>query len=109
MDTYPANPQILPACSITNASLENVEKVVKPPQRPTVRNNDQWLASLPFLLNTPHRRPIRKHPTRFTVSVAQGNHLLTPFIASDTRYRTAPPRNLPAPTISIFLIMSETI
>ena len=109
MVTYPANPHTLPLCSITNASFENVEKVVKPPQRPTVRNNAQLLPSAPFLLNRPHRRPMRKQPTRFTASVAHGNPLLTPFIASDTRYLAAPPTKLPAPTTSIFLIKSETI
>ena len=32
---------MFPDCSITNTSLEKVEKVVKPPQKPTVRNKAQ--------------------------------------------------------------------
>ena len=32
------------------ASLEKVENVVKPPQRPTVKNNDQVLPVLEVLL-----------------------------------------------------------
>ena len=106
MSTYPANPQTFPPCSITNASFEKVENVVKPPQKPTVRNNAQLLPSVPFLPNTPQRRPIRKHPTRFTVNVAQGNPLLMPFRVNDTRYRPAPPRKLPAPTANMVLIRS---
>ena len=109
MATYPANPQILPPCSIIRASLENVENVVKPPQRPTVRNNAQLLPSVPFLLKTPHRRPIRKQPTRLTVSVAHGNPFPMPFIIRPTRYLADPPMKLPAPTANTFFIISDTI
>ena len=100
---------MFPDCSIISASFENVEKVVKPPQSPTVRNKAQLLPSLAVRLNRPHKSPIRKQPTRFTISVAQGNPLLAPFIISETRYLAAPPMKLPAPTTAIFLMMSETI
>ena len=106
---YPAKPQRFPDCSIIRASLENVEKVVNPPQSPTVRNKAQLLPSLAVRLNRPHKNPIRKQPTRFTDSVAQGNPLPMPFISSDTRYLAAPPMKLPAPTTAIFLMMSDTI
>lgn len=109
MATYPAKPQRLPPCSITSDSFEKVEKVVKPPQSPTVRNKAQLLPSVPFLLNMPHRRPIRKQPTRLTASVAQGKPLLTPFIASETRYLAAPPRKLPAPTANMVFINSINV
>lgn len=105
---YPAKPQIFPDCSIISASFEKVEKVVKPPQSPTVKNKAQLLPSLAVRLNTPHKSPIRKQPTRFTASVAQGNPLPTPFIIRETRYLSAPPMKLPAPTIAIFLMRSET-
>ena len=106
---YPAKPQMFPDCSIISASFENVEKVVNPPQSPTVRNKAQLLPSLAVRLNRPHNSPIRKQPTRFTASVAQGNPFPTPFISSETRYLPAPPMKLPAPTTAIFLMMSDTI
>ena len=106
---YPAKPQMFPDCSIISASFEKVEKVVKPPQSPTVRNKAQLLPSLAVRLNRPHNSPIRKQPTRFTASVAQGNPFPTPFISSETRYLPAPPMKLPAPTTAIFLMMSDTI
>ena len=106
---YPAKPQMFPDCSIISASFEKVEKVVKPPQSPTVRNKAQLLPSLAVRLNRPHKNPIRKQPTRFTDSVAQGNPLPMPFISSETRYLAAPPMKLPAPTTATFLMISKTI
>lgn len=43
--TYAANPQRFPFCSIIRASFENVEKVVNPPQMPTIRNSERLLFS----------------------------------------------------------------
>ena len=75
----------LPACSIIKASLEKVEKVVNPPQMPTVINSAHELFSLALLLKSPQRSPITRQPTRFTTSVPQGNPLLMVFIATDIR------------------------
>ena len=82
---------------------------MKPPQSPTVRNKAQLPPSLAVRLNKPHKSPIRKQPTRFTDSVAQGNPLPMPFISSETRYLAAPPMKLPAPTTATFLMISKTI
>jgi len=106
---YPVKPRIFQDCSIIRASLEKVENVVKPPQSPTVRNKVHLLLSLAFRLKIPHKRPIKKQPTRFTARVAQGNPLPMPFITKEIRYLAAPPMILPLPTITIFLMMSETI
>ena len=91
------------------ALREKVENVVNPPHTPTVRNNTQALFACELLLKIPHSRPIRRHPTRFTRSVPHGNPLLMPFIATEIRYLAAPPMKLPAPTIIIFLMISDAI
>jgi hypothetical protein len=44
--TYAANSQMLPFCNIKRASFENVEKVVNPPQMPTIRKRARLLFSL---------------------------------------------------------------
>ena len=106
---YPVKPRMFPDCSIIKDSLEKVENVVKPPQSPTVRNKAHLLLSLALRLKYPHKSPIRKQPNRFTARVAQGNPLPTLFIVKETRYLAAPPMKLPAPTTTIFLMMSDTI
>ena len=94
---------------MTNASLEKVEKVVKPPHSPTVRNNPHEVPSEAFLLKNPQSKPIVKQPDRLTRSVAQGKPLQVPFMASETRYLAIPPIKLPAPTAIIFLMVSGNI
>ena len=69
----------------TSASLEKVEKVVNPPQMPTVMKSAHELLSLEFLLKNPQSSPIAKQPTRFTTSVPQGKPLLMVFIATEMR------------------------
>lgn len=91
------------------ASLEKVEKVVKPPQRPTVRNNDHVLLAFEVLLKKPQSSPMRRHPPRFTMSVPHGNPLPTFFMTSDVIYLADPPRKLPAPTAKMFFRISVII
>ena len=83
--TYTIRLKKFPACSIIKASLEKVEKVVNPPQIPTVMKSANELLSLEFLLKNPHSNPITKQPTRFTASVPHGKPLLMVFIATDMR------------------------
>ena len=53
-------------------SLQNVEKVVKPPQNPTVRKSFQ-LSDMPVPRSTmPQKTPISKQPKRFTAIVPIG-------------------------------------
>ena len=52
--TYARRLMKLPACSIIKASLEKVEKVVNPPQIPTVMKSAHELFSLALLLKNPH-------------------------------------------------------
>ena len=94
---------------MVKASFENVEKVVKPPQSPTVRNNPHEVLSEAFLLKNPQSKPIVRQPNRLTKSVAQGKPLLIPFMACETRYLAIPPIKLPAPTAIIFLMVSGNI
>ena len=43
-----------------------------------------------------------RHPSKFTVSVAQGkDEVHAPFISMEMRNLSAPPKKLPAPTIRI--------
>ena len=86
---------------MVKASFENVEKVVKPPQSPTVRNNPHEVLSEAFLLKNPQSKPIVRQPNRLTKSVAQGKSLLIPFMARETRYLAIPPIKLPAPTVQL--------
>ena len=94
---------------MVKASFENVEKVVKPPQSPTVRNNPHEVLSEAFLLKNPQSKPIVRQPNRLTKSVAQGKSLLIPFMARETRYLAIPPIKLPVPTAIIFLMVSGVI
>lgn len=91
---------------MVSASLEKVEKVVKPPHKPTVRNRPQEVVSVALRLSVPHSRPIIRQPNRFTARVAHGKPFPIPFIASDIRYLAIPPMKLPAPTANMFLMIS---
>ena len=107
--TYAMKPAIFPFCNIWKLSFANVEKVVNPPQNPTVRNNCHELPSFDVLLNNPNNNPIIRQPARLTNSVAHGKPLLMLFMATDIRYRAAPPTKLPQPIIIVFFIISEII
>lgn len=90
---------MLPLCNISNPSLANVEKVVKPPQKPVVSNRHTACEAKEERAKRAYTTPMIKQPTRFTASVAQGNEAQqTPFISCDTRYLNAPPTKLPKPT-----------
>lgn len=54
------------------ASYENVEKVVKPPQKPTTKKGFIQSGKLRCLWNIPIRIPNRKHPKILMVKVASG-------------------------------------
>ena len=58
---------------MVSASFEKVENVVKPPQRPTVRNRPQVVVSVALRVSMPQRRPSIRQPARFTARVAHGS------------------------------------
>ena len=77
---------------------------MKPPQKPTMRNRLISLERLVCLLLNDHSRPMRKQPSMFTVNVPSGKVDMF-FNARETMYRNMPPKQLPAPTISISFII----
>lgn len=85
-------------------SFENVEKVVKPPHKPTLKKRTSCCEALAHRLNNPHSKPISRQPMRLTRKVAHGNPPVY-FNPKETRYRNTPPTKLPAPTKRIFFIM----
>ena len=80
-------------------SFMNVENVVKPPQKPTVRNISISCDIVVWREDIPQKRPIIKQPVTLATivpsgSVAAGNNLLQPTF---TKYLAIPPRKLPPP------------
>lgn len=61
-----------PPRSSAKFSLQKVEKVVKPPQKPTVRNSFRPSPSPSRRAARPHTSPINRHPTTFTAKVCSG-------------------------------------
>ena len=84
-------------------SSENVEKVVKPPQKPTPSNNlifDEINSRSP---NPYINIPKMKLPKKLTAKVPNGNISGKNFItADDTQYRNPPPAPAPKKTIKYF-------
>ena len=77
----------------------NVEKVVRPPQKPVVRNNRVCGESHDNVDGRLEKNPINRQPNRLTINVANGNEEANkPPISFDTRKRLPPPRKLPRPT-----------
>ena len=54
-------------------SFAKVEKVVNPPQKPTVRNNRQSEFIISPFSDSPKNKPIRKQPKTFIRNVPNGN------------------------------------
>lgn len=59
----------LPSCRRLILSAENVEKVVKPPQKPIIKRRRR---DVEFTLIQDDSNPIIKHPKIFTTSVPIG-------------------------------------
>ena len=92
----------LPLSMRTKVSNENVENVVKPPQKPVTNSN--------FMSpdKTTYKTPIRKLPITFTNNVAVGN--LIEYFSNNTENRNLNivPINPPEPAINIlFIIVSK--
>lgn len=78
----------------------NVENVVNPPQNPVVNNNLVCGDKPKLGKGRPEKKPIKKHPKRFTMNVPKGNEVATIAAAAfDTKNRQPPPKKLPQPTI----------
>lgn len=61
---------ICPLVINCNVSLEKVEKVVKPPQKPVINNSFKLVFSTG---KNPANMPIKKQPIKFMLNVARGN------------------------------------
>ena len=61
-----------PFCINIRFSPENVEKVVKPPQTPTIKKSLKSADMISLLAEIPIINPIRKLPKTFTVNVPMG-------------------------------------
>lgn len=85
---YPPAVMYLPDSNSLNVSNENVEKVVKPPHIPTLKNSSQLLESLLFE-TIPAIKPIAKEPIRFMINVITGKSVLT-VIRLNAYLKTAP-------------------
>ena len=82
-------------------SFAKEEKVVNPPQKPVLSSRYHALSVELFLPNIANTIPKRKHPSRLTVNVPQGNPWSQAFFISvESRYLMAPPKKLPVPTIN---------
>lgn len=57
-------------------SKENVENVVKPPQKPTIKKAFNRGLTIPCLAKYPDNRPKRKHPVMLMIKVAKGKGVL---------------------------------
>lgn len=91
-----------------NDSNENVEKVVNPPQNPTINKAFNLSFINPFLLNIPQIKPKRRHPKTFIVKVAKGKEdFHVKRNRRLTRKRQQVPIKPPIPAKSISLIIPK--
>ncbi len=79
-------------------SMLKVEKAVRPPQRPVLRKRDMFL-----LRRTELKKPIMNAPTRFAISVENGNALFKG--SSVIRYLTMAPTAPPQATDTMLIII----
>lgn len=99
---YAPNRPIRPASIIPSDSSENVEKVVNPPQTPTLRKVTALPLSQPPVSMFPAMSPMTNAPTKFTVSVCSGKSCLLRKGIIPTRYLITEPMNPPAPAAMQF-------
>jgi hypothetical protein len=89
-------------------SFAKVEKVVNPPQNPTVRKIRHSSERIFVLSDMPKINPIIKQPNKFTAMVPNGNDDTKLFCtALAVRYLAIPPRKLPEPMINNVLSICE--
>ena len=101
--TSPFNPRL-------KVSNEKVEKVVKPPQKPTIRSAFNLGGIAPVLPNSPKSNPNKKQPKILMVKVASGNGAFHIFKNKRlTRYLHAVPKKPPAPARSTIFHISFTL
>lgn len=99
---YPTAMPHCPALNIRNASRENVENVVKPPQKPAIAATCHPLNGMAV-----HTTPIANEPKALTSIVPHGKPIHNGAISTETVYLNALPTNPPAPAnktyFSIFM------
>ena len=91
------------------ASKEKVEKVVKPPQNPTIRRELSWGETMPAFCMEPEINPNKRHPAILIVNVARGNGSFQKLRKRRLmRKRAEVPKNPPMPAKSINLNIYAT-
>jgi hypothetical protein len=95
-----------PSLSMARFSFAKVEKVVNPPQNPTVRNIFQPGENKESLSDSPYINPIRKQPEILTKKVPKGKAEGKLFcIKREARNLITLPINPPEPTRKSVLII----
>jgi len=86
--------------------LAKVENVVKPPQKPTVRNILRPVSAIFPRSERPKTNPMRKQPAIFTTKVPKGKAVRTLFWTNlESKNRETPPIKLPVPIKRRILVM----
>ena len=89
-------------------SFMNVEKVVKPPQKPVVSNSLVAGDIMPFpFQDNPERNPMMRHPNTLTAIVPKGKAIMAHDCTTlETKNLIPPPKKLPILTSnSSFIIL----
>ena len=84
-------------------SFENDENVVKPPQRPTVKNTNNIEFGFSFLMKYPKTKPSIKQPKKFDMNVEYGKLLSDTISILLTRNLNTLPKPPPIKTAIISL------
>lgn len=88
--------------------MAKVEKVVNPPQKPTVRKIRHSSLIRLVLSVIPKINPINRHPSRLTAIVPNGKEEATLFCTTRAvRYLAIPPRKLPKPMYNNVLSITK--
>ena len=93
---------VAPARSRSSVCKLNDEKVVNPPQKPTITNSRQGSGQgyRPCARVSVPKNPITNDPSTLTISVPQGKCFPKGSAASEIKYRAIVPKAPPAATIA---------
>jgi hypothetical protein len=102
--------EILSPIARLTLSRPKEEKVVRPPRNPVTKNRRKAGLRIPLWSAIAKANPMRKHPTRLTIRVPQGNPDPKYLTArSVVPYRQRAPIPPPASTSSMLIITKSSI